>query len=112
MKKDPRQKDGAHLDFIRGLPCCVCGNNIETQAAHLRFSEARVAKDNPGVGQKAHDFWCLPLCGDCHTEQHEFGDEREWWVSKGIDPIFLAMALYVHSGDHDRASKVLHEQRP
>lgn len=111
MRKDPRQKDDAHLRFLRGLPCAVCGNNIETQAAHIRFSDAKYAKDNPGVGQKPHDFWCVPLCGKHHDEQHRAGNERSWWESKGIDPILLSMSLYVHSGDFDRALIVLNEQR-
>ena len=113
MKKDPRKFIESHLGFLRQLPCCIpsCGNNIETQAAHLRFSDARVAKVNAGVGQKPHDFWCVPLCGKHHDEQHRAGDERTWWASKGIDPIFLSMALYVHGGDHDRAMTVLSEQR-
>lgn len=112
MKRAPRQFNDKHLDSLRELPCCVCGNNIETQAAHIRYSEARVAKDNPGVGQKPHDFWCVPLCGKHHDEQHRAGDEKAWWDSKGIDPILLAMSLYVHSGDHERSLKVLNEQRP
>lgn len=106
MKRDSRQFNDAHLDFIRSLPCLICGNNIETQAAHLRFSDARVAKVNPGVGQKPHDFWCLPLCGKHHDEQHGT-DERKWWASQGIDPIFTAMALYTVSGDHERGLQIV-----
>lgn len=105
--KDPRQHDEAHLDFIRSLPCCICLNPIETQAAHLRFSDARVAKPNAGVGQKPHDRWTVPLCGREHTEQHEAGDERSWWASKGIDPIFLALALYSVSGDYERGTIIV-----
>jgi hypothetical protein len=111
MKRSPRQHIEKHLGFLRQLECCVCGNNIETQAAHLRFSDASVVKENPGVGQKAHDFWCLPLCGKHHDEQHRAGDERDWWASKGIDPIKLAMTLYVHTDDHARASLAIRRQR-
>ena len=104
--KNPRQHDDKHLDFIRSLPCCVCGNNIETQAAHIRFSDARYAKSNAGVGQKPHDFWCVPLCSADHRSQHD-GDERSWWQSKGIDPLRVAMALYLNTGDHERGTQIV-----
>jgi len=51
--KRPRQHDEAHLQFIRGLPCLVCEDNTATEACHIRFSDCRAAKVNPGVGQKA-----------------------------------------------------------
>jgi hypothetical protein len=107
MLKHPRVKDEGHLNFIRSLRCCVCLNNIQTEAAHVRFSDPRVAKVNAGVGAKPSDRWALPLCSRDHRDQHDNGDERDWWVSKGIDPIFLAMALYSVSGDHEAGEQIV-----
>ena len=109
MKKDPRQKDGAHLDFIRSLSCIICGNNIETEVAHIRSNDIRVAKFNPG-SHRPHDRWTNPLCGKHHDEQHEM-NEKAFWAQYGIDPIFTAMALYSVSGDYERGEKIIQNAR-
>lgn len=100
LLKQPRVKDESHLRFIRGLPCCCCHNDIETQAAHIRFSDAATGKVNAGVGAKPSDRFTLPLCGACHTAQHNMGDERAFWELAGFDPLILAAKLYEVSGDH------------
>lgn len=107
ISKNPRVKNDAHLAFIRTLPCVCCLNNIETQAAHIRFSDARVCKDNAGIGAKPSDCWTVPLCGTHHTQQHNVGDERAFWESYGIDPINLAMALYCNSGNYDAGTRLV-----
>lgn len=106
-QRAPRQKIDSHLAYLRELPCIVCGNDIETQAAHLRFSDARVAKFNAGVGQKADDFFCLPLCGQHHNEQHAMGDERKFWKRVGIDPILYALRLWSVTGNHELGCKIV-----
>lgn len=110
--KDPRQHDPAHLDYIRTLPCVCCMNCIETEAAHIRYSDARAGKVNAGVGAKPHDRWTVPLCGKHHREQHAAGNERKWWEGIGIDPIYLAMSLYSVSGDQDRGLKIIYAWQP
>lgn len=69
-QRTPRERDEAHLKFICSLPCLVCGDDTSVEAAHIRFTDLSVAKDNPGVGQKPHDYWTIPLCGQHHREQH------------------------------------------
>jgi hypothetical protein len=103
----PRQKITAHLEFLRTLPCICCGNDIETQAAHLRFSDARVVKMNAGVGAKADDFFCVPLCGTHHNEQHDMGDERTFWKRYGIDPILYALRLWSVTANHEMGCRVV-----
>ena len=95
-----------HLDFIRGLPCAVCGDNTTTEAAHIRMLDRRVAKPITGMGTKPPDWWTVPLCGDCHRLQHS-GSEKAFWEGTGIDPIFIAMALYVHSGDQVSGERII-----
>jgi hypothetical protein len=106
-QRSPRAKIEAHLDFIRALPCICCGNNIETQAAHIRMSDARVVKVNAGVGAKADDYWTLPMCGTHHDEQHRTGNERKFWQRYGIDPILYALRLWSVTGNHELGCEVV-----
>jgi hypothetical protein len=105
--RELRQHSEKHLNFIRSLPCCVCLNNIETEAAHIRFSDASVCKANAGVSAKPHDYWTVPLCNSHHTLQHNIGNERKFWASQGIDPIKLALRLYSVSGDQALGERVV-----
>jgi len=107
IQRRPRQKIAAHLSFLRELPCLVCGNPIETEAAHLRFSDARIAKFNAGVGSKADDFFCVPLCGKHHREQHGIGDERKFWKRYGIDAVLYALRLWSCTGNHELGCQVV-----
>jgi hypothetical protein len=71
------------------------------------MSDARIAKVNPGVGQKPHDFFTLPLCGKHHRKQHEYGDERKFWQGYDLDPILLSLAIYAVTGDAEEAEKII-----
>lgn len=104
--KGTRQKDAGHLKFIRELPCCICGDPTSTEAAHIRYTEPKVAKENPGMQQKPSDAFTVPLCGKHHREQHT-GNERAWWNGREIDPHYLALALYQVSGDTERGEKII-----
>lgn len=91
-QREPRQRDERHLDYIRSLPCCICGG-IDTEAAHLRVGSTEYNKRSTGMAEKPSDHWCLPLCNRHHREQHDAGDELKFWASKGIDPFLLAISL-------------------
>ena len=110
MLKRPREKDAKHLDFVRSLPCVCCGNDIETEAAHLRTGNLTYGKPPTGMGEKPSDKWALPLCGECHRDQHK-GNEIVFWRSIGIDPYILAMSLYVNTGDREMACTAIERQR-
>jgi hypothetical protein len=108
-QKRPRIEDAAHLKFIRGLPCCICGGrNVE--AAHIRSESALHGKSPAGGQQKSSDKWTLPLCVDHHAEQHRH-NELEWWTGKRIDPFGLALALHHASGDDELAEGILNSHR-
>lgn len=94
-----------HIDFIRGLPCLICGNNIETQAAHVRYAEPRANKPITGM-QYRDDRWVVPLCGECHALQHD-GSERGYWESIGINPVWAASELRHVSGDHEAGCRIV-----
>lgn len=91
--KGPRIYLPDFLSWLRTLPCVICHNNIESQAAHIRYSDARIGKLNPGVGQKPHDYFALPLCQDCHSEQHGM-NEQAFWKKYERDPLLLALSLF------------------
>lgn len=106
MKRNPRQKDNGHLNFIRGLPCCICGDNTSTEAAHVRMPDPSIAKPLTGIAIKPDDRFTVPLCGKHHREQHEFGSERAWWDLQFKDPVKLALALYAVSGDFELGERI------
>lgn len=111
MMKQPRLHDEKHLAFIRQLPCIVSGDNISVEAAHIRYSDIRVAKRKVGIGEKPDDCWVLPLSGDIHRKQHGMS-ERAFWDQIGIDPILYALALYAVSGDHERGCQIVGAAQP
>jgi len=108
--KHPRIKDANYLAWVRGLPCLVCGNNIETEAAHVKYSDSRAAKYSPGMAEKSDDHFAVPLCSKCHRSQHTM-NEREWWVEKKIDPITTAAFLCLAYGDQARAEQIIETAR-
>ncbi len=101
-QRQPRIKNNGHLDFIRSLPCAICGDHTSTEAAHIRSVELKYGKDITGGGRKPDDKWATPLCSQHHREQHEQNEYR-WWKAKGINPFTLAMTLHDISGNHEMA---------
>lgn len=91
-QREPRQKDARHLDFIRSLPCAICGDNTRTEAAHIRTASLENGKSHTGMQEKASDKWAVPLCNEHHREQHSM-NEMGFWKRYGIDPFMLAMKL-------------------
>jgi hypothetical protein len=53
-------RDARYRAWIRSLPCCVCALEPAGEAAHT-------GRDG-GMGQKASDYSCVPLCRNCHTQ--------------------------------------------
>jgi hypothetical protein len=88
--RQPRERDKQYLDYIRQQPCCICGDNVSVEAAHLRVGSINDGKRPTGKNEKSSDKWALPLCGVHHREQHRT-NERVFWASWGIDPFALAM---------------------
>lgn len=104
--KRPRIKNDRHLDFVRSLPCLVCGDNIHTEAAHVRMSCVAFGKWYTGKGEKPSDCWTVPLCGRHHREQHS-GSETKFWEDRKIDPISAAAFLYASSGDFEAGENII-----
>lgn len=89
-----RVLDGGYLAYLRRQPCEArhlggCDGRIDP--AHLRFSDFKVGRINPGKGRKSDDRWAVSLCRKHHDEQHAYGDERRWWMNVvRLDPNALA----------------------
>lgn len=90
-QRQPRVYDAKYLDYIRGCPCCLCGDNTATEAAHLRVGSINDGKSYTGYGEKSSDRWALPLCSRHHKEQHSM-NEMEFWASYGVNPFLLSMS--------------------
>jgi hypothetical protein len=57
-KGPPRDDD--YKAWIRTLPCCACGVEGRSEAAHTGT--------DGGMSMKPSDYSCVPLCSDCHTQ--------------------------------------------
>ncbi len=110
-QRQPRIKLPKHLAFVRQLPCLVCQNDIETEAAHIRHGDPRIGKPMTGIAQKPDDFFVVPLCGEHHRSQHKFGDEQKWWGIMKRDAIAVALSIYAVTGDLGRAEYIVREAR-
>jgi len=63
-----------YREWIRTLPCLVCGREDGVEAAHTG--------SDGGMSLKASDFSCIPLCADHHTmdgRRAYHGDGRAEW---------------------------------
>lgn len=90
-QREPRQRDERHLDYIRSLPCCICGA-VDTEAAHIRTSSLAHDKRETGGSEKPSDKWTIPLCNGHHREQHTM-NELAFWKKYKLDPFLLAIRL-------------------
>ncbi len=109
-QRHPRQHDADHLAFVRQLPCLICGDDLTVEAAHVSFADLKVGKEYRGNRQKVDDIWAVPLCGRHHTEQHTM-NERDFWHFTEIDPIRVAMALALNSGDYITSVGIINANR-
>lgn len=113
-KKRPREKSEGHLAFIRKLPSILSGKRDRVQAAHIRYADPLYAKRKTGIGEKAHDKFTVPLTAAEHLDgedaQHK-SNERAWWEKHGIDPLQVAAALWMVSGDEEAGERIIHEFR-
>ena len=105
-QRRPRQETPSHLDFIRTLSCAVCGTFHKTEAAHIRMGEMEYGKRPTGMAEKADDKWTLPLCGDCHRNQH-VGSEAAFWCHAALNPFVLALSLWAATGDENTCEQIL-----
>lgn len=107
MQRRPREKNEAHMAFIRTLPCLLCAEDTTVECCHVRMADRSVAKPMTGIATKCDDRFTLPLCGAHHRDQHTIGNEQIFWGVKGIDPVKTALALWSVTGDYERGCAIV-----
>lgn len=100
-----------HEQFIRELYCVICGDNTNTECAHVSYADLRYGKFGRGMSRKEESIWTVPLCNKHHREQHDAGDEHGWWGFYDIDPCRIAAALFIRTGSHEDANLILERAR-
>lgn len=90
--------------WLRKLPCARCaqpaGNLANpTVAAHVDHAGGK------GLSTKAPDSACIPLCDDCHKEQHRLGWMTFEKLLDGACAVILASIYWVEwlATDNGRA---------
>lgn len=111
-RRSSRVEDRGYMGAVHGLPCCArelspCGGPLEADHAGKKS----------GMGRKADDTTCIPLCREHHGQRHTFnGPFRAWtapmmrvWLDAQIADTRAAIAAAASlnttapSADHSRA---------
>jgi hypothetical protein len=104
--KTIRLRDKEHRRFVAALPCLVCGRT-PADPHHLRYAQPRA------LGSKVSDEFTVPVCRLHHSELHRVGDEAQWWLEAGVDPLPVALKLWrqSHGGDQSEPERELGPER-
>ena len=87
LPEPKRLRDKAHLQYVAGQPCLICGRQ-PADPHHLRFAQPRA------IGLKVSDEFTVPLCRSHHRNLHQSSNERRWWENFRIDPMLIAGKLW------------------
>ena len=80
----------AHMQRVAQLPCSACGRH-GVQVHHIR------AAGLTGAGQKASDWFVLPLCPSHHAELHHKG-QQTWEMTHGSQVSHVEQTLQILYG--------------
>ena len=69
-QKQPRLKSKKYINWVKSLPCCVCGTDQEITAHHL------IGHGTKGTGIKSDDRLTMPMCFEHHHQLHHYGHMR------------------------------------
>lgn len=110
MLRRPRITSPRHLVWLRSLHCVIRGPGHEAEVAHIRYADARFDKRQTGMGERPSDQWSVPLSPEMHRlgaqSQHTM-NERRFWERHSVDPVIVAAALWINTGDTDAAERIL-----
>lgn len=91
-----RPRDGAYMGWVRWQSCCArvfaqtpCYGNVEADHAGRR-----------GIGQKADDRTCIPLCRNHHRERTDFSGAFKGWTQNGMR-VWLNIMIEKHQTRYD-----------
>jgi hypothetical protein len=69
IEKNKRWVNKGYTNWVATLPCANCGLDGETTVAH-HLKHRHSPHGGGGMGMKAHDFFTMPLCFECHASAH------------------------------------------
>jgi hypothetical protein len=78
---------------------------MPSEAHHIRFAQPRA------LGRKVSDAYTVPVCRLHHRELHRYGDEASWWVGVNVDPLPVALELWLRSRSDPATSAPVDPQR-
>ncbi len=100
-QRAPRQRDAAHLAFVRAQPCCIKHCNRPAEAAH----SDGLSRDRQGIHRKRREAgrsFSAPLCAYHHrtgvAAQHTMA-ESAFWEMVGLNPFAIAAELWIASAE-------------
>ena len=99
-KVDDRRQP-RHREWIRLLTCLGCGaspQRVMMECAHVRNGT------DGGTGLAPSDRYTVPLCVDCHWEQHKDG-EVTFWGGRHIDAVAISGALWSLRNKQDKTAR-------
>ena len=69
IEKNKRWVNKGYTNWVATLPCANCGLDGETTVAH-HLKHRHSPHGGGGMGMKAHAFFTMPLCFECHASAH------------------------------------------
>ena len=94
IEKNKRWVNKDYTNWVATLPCANCGLDDETTVAH-HLKHRHSPHGGGGMGLKAHDFFTMPLCFECHSSAHS-GDSNV--LDFQADFIFKTLTKAFQSG--------------
>lgn len=62
LPKPTTSRDAQYLDWIRSLPCALCGHPSPSDPHHTASG---------GVSKTGSDYSAIPVCRCCHNDIHQ-----------------------------------------
>ena len=94
IPKNKRWVNKDYTKWVATLPCANCSLDDETTVAH-HLKHRHSPHGGGGMGMKAHDFFTMPLCFECHALAHN-GDSNV--LDFQADFIFKTLTKAFQSG--------------
>lgn len=80
-----------YLDWVKSLPCCVCGRPAD--------DPHHINRAGKGMGTKQADCFVIPLCREHHDEIERVGSKSwEGRYGEQRDHALMTIAQAVHDG--------------
>lgn len=89
-------RDKKYRQWISEQPCVACGRIATDDMPNIPAHQRDIG--DGGMGLKPGDNWLLPLCNDCHHEEHR-GNKSFWnarhWINRYQRIINLITRYYI-----------------